>query len=184
MSVLSDDVRSRFWRRVDKSGGVPSHVPEIGECWRWTGKLNDAGYGRLSVHRGVRGGIWRAHRVSWTLHFGAIPDGLWVLHRCDNPACVRPHHLFTGTHLDNVRDCIGKGRFHDGHGYLIRGERNPGAKVTERQAADIRARYDAERTNENARLIAAQYGLSRSQVQRIAYGGAWSESRISGEQSE
>ena len=89
----------RFWRHVDQSG----------DCWVWTGSLTNGGYGHLGLG-GRDGGTDRAHRVSWRLHFGEIPSGLWVLHKCDNPPCVRPEHLFLGTHDDNMRDCVSKSR--------------------------------------------------------------------------
>jgi hypothetical protein len=77
-------------------------------CWGWTGKTDGFGYGVVQLGRGEpRSG---AHRVSWRLHCGPIPDGLHVLHRCDNPPCTRPDHLFLGTALDNQRDASAKGR--------------------------------------------------------------------------
>jgi hypothetical protein len=87
---------ARFWARVDKSG----------ECWLWTGPRDKDGYGKANVRRRAL----RAHRVSWTMANGAIPEGLIVCHRCDTPACVRPDHLWLGTQLDNVRDMTAKGR--------------------------------------------------------------------------
>ena len=87
----------RFWSKVRKADG----------CWEWTGAATERGYGVLG--RGERGlGNEKAHRVSWMLHHGQIPDGLWVLHRCDNPKCVRPDHLFLGTSDDNIADMHAK----------------------------------------------------------------------------
>ncbi len=97
----------RFWPYVSKS--------EQG-CWLWTGVCNSKGYGRVINHDGAFG-LPRntgAHRFSWCLHFGLIPDGLLVCHKCDTPLCVRPDHLFLGTALDNTRDAISKGRFRTG----------------------------------------------------------------------
>lgn len=88
--------QERFWSKVQKGEG----------CWEWQGRRFPFGYGAFYLE-----GQWNgAHRASWRVHFGEIPDGLWVLHRCDNPPCVRPDHLFLGTHLDNVRDMCRKGR--------------------------------------------------------------------------
>ncbi len=88
----------RFWRHVTKG---PS-------CWEWHGA------GSRGVHPygtfGVQGATVRAHRFSWELHAGKIPEGIYVLHRCDNPRCIRPDHLFLGTQADNVADMIAKGR--------------------------------------------------------------------------
>ena len=86
-----------FWRRVEKSHG----------CWLWTAYRDSKGYGFAVPGRGQK---QLAHRVSWVLHFGQIPDGLLVLHKCDNPPCVRPDHLFLGTHADNAADMVAKDR--------------------------------------------------------------------------
>lgn len=88
-----------FWAKVDTSG----------ECWVWTGMRDPKGYGRLSRKR-VSPAPILVHRYSWRLAGNAIPDGLAILHRCDNPPCVRPSHLFVGTLTDNNRDMRAKGR--------------------------------------------------------------------------
>ena len=86
----------RFWSRVEKSR----------YCWNWKAHKTPRGYGGICVN----GKKQRAHRVAWTLERGEIPDGIFVLHECDNPSCVRPSHLFLGTQKDNMRDMIKKGR--------------------------------------------------------------------------
>lgn len=85
----------RLWSQVDRSGGPDA-------CWLWQGHCDRGGYGRLAGAR--------AHREAWVQTFGPIPDGLWVLHRCDNPPCCNPRHLFLGTPKDNTRDMMEKGR--------------------------------------------------------------------------
>jgi HNH endonuclease len=79
------------------------------DCWSWRGSTSVHGYGRL--HRGARGeGIIGAHRASWLIHNGPIPEGMAVLHRCDNPPCSNPLHLFLGTQAENMFDAIAKDR--------------------------------------------------------------------------
>lgn len=95
-SFASGSLPERFWSRVLQKPG----------CWEWTGAVNDSGYGRIAV----RGRMEGAHRVSWELHHGPIPRGLWVLHCCDNPPCTNPAHLFLGTCQDNLADMRAKGR--------------------------------------------------------------------------
>ena len=97
-------VQERFWNKVNKDGPTPDHRPELGPCWLWTGSKTRDGYGQISVD----GETTCAHRISWILQNGEIPDGKSVLHECDNPTCVR--HLFLGDQSDNMKDCARKGR--------------------------------------------------------------------------
>jgi hypothetical protein len=92
------DVLKRFWAKVLKQPGDG--------CWEWIGAKHTGGYGQLRVS----GVLKTTHRLSWEIHKGEVPAGLWVLHKCDNRACVRPEHLFVGTGLQNVRDTVAKGR--------------------------------------------------------------------------
>ena len=93
----------RFWAKVDHDGPTPDHVPELGPCWIWTASKDSRrwkGYGFFWDGKRQRS----AHRFSWELAYGAVADGMFVLHRCDNPSCIRPEHLFLGTHQDNMHD--------------------------------------------------------------------------------
>lgn len=98
----SESVESRFWRRVDKTDG----------CWVWKTAPSQPRYGYLRVGKS----LVAAHRVSYELANGTIPNGLFVCHHCDNPKCVNPAHLFLGTQLDNMRDMHAKGRANNGYG--------------------------------------------------------------------
>jgi len=109
MSGVPKDQRSlerRFWSKVNKNGPIQPHCPEVGPCWVWTASCAKSGYGQLNVD-GVPVG---AHRLSWKLHNGPIPDGIEVLHKCDHKPCIRPEHLFLGTQAENMADMAAKGR--------------------------------------------------------------------------
>jgi hypothetical protein len=100
-----------MWRRGDVNAGelkprFEANIRKTESCWLWTGMLTDGGYGVISDHQKKT----RAHRASYALYVGPIPEGMHVLHRCDNPPCVNPKHLFLGTHIDNMRDMESKGR--------------------------------------------------------------------------
>lgn len=146
-----------FWPHVDSSRGA-------GFCWPWIGQRTDRGYGvveRGSKRRGDRMRA-RAHRVAWHLTNGPIPDELDVLHRCDNPPCCNPAHLFIGTDADNSADMVEKGR-------QLAGARNPRAKITPVEVAAIRSSPLSQTA------LAHLYGLGQSQVGRIRRGERWSE---------
>lgn len=101
-------VAARFWSRVS--------VGRRDECWEWRGSRDGKQYGTFTVGSAP----WGSHRLAWVLVHGSIPDGLHVLHRCDNPPCVNPHHLFLGTHLENMQDMVRKGR----HKWRLRERKN------------------------------------------------------------
>jgi len=117
-------LKQRFWTKVKKTE----------YCWLWTAGVNTYGYGKIGLG-GRKRGSTHAHRVSWMLHNSKIPKGIFVLHKCDNPLCVNPKHLFLGTAKDNIQDAIKKGRF------CSKGEKNPMAKLTWKKVSSIRRMY-------------------------------------------
>lgn len=97
--VFDPDPVSRFWSKIEMRGSVP--------CWAWTAGTFRSGYGAYKWEGKIR----RAHRVAWELCYGPIPDGLHVLHRCNNRACCNPVHLYLGDHFDNMRDRKAAGKY-------------------------------------------------------------------------
>lgn len=150
----------RFWDRVDKNG--PIH-PIHGRCWTWTGTVTTAdGYGQIIANRRLT----IAHRYSWILNVGIIPDGLWVLHHCDNPLCVNPAHLFLGNHVDNVTDMVRKGR-------QVKGERAKFTKLSEWQVLEIRRRYRPKGGNDSGRSLAKEFGVKPDTIIDIVNRHTW-----------
>lgn len=157
------EVQSRFWSKVNK-------LTESG-CWEWTGSVNlppVLPYGRFTLN-----GVVKAHRVSWILEYGKIPDGLCVCHKCDNPRCVRPDHLFLGTHKDNQQDCLNKGR------HVVKYGRQPGtkfgvnapsARLTEPQVLEIRSKYAISK---NRLELARKYNITPQAIGKIVNRKSW-----------
>lgn len=192
VAALYVDARvvKRFWAKVRKTDG----------CWEWTGSRDRKGYGRLSIGSRLDGSKrpHGAHRIAWVLARGSIPNGLSVLHHCDNPRCVRPDHLWLGTIADNNRDMFAKGRdgadpcrMHteaarkaclerlprgDAHyartqpHRLARGERHPGAVLT---ADGVRAIRLAKAAGEHVRVIAERHQISVHSVYAVVSRRNW-----------
>ena len=155
--------QERLWLRVDKSGGPDA-------CWEWQGYRHPSrGYGQIG--RGRRAdGIGETHRLAWEYHNGPIPDGLFVCHRCDNPPCCNPAHLFLGTNADNVADAVAKGR-------TAKGFRLPHTRLTDEQVREMRRRYNPAASvpkrggrSSNADELANEFGISRVYVMQLVHG--------------
>lgn len=151
---LTGDQISNFWKKVP--------VGSNDSCWNWKASLSNKGYGEFRIHPK---GKQKAHRISWILTFGQIPNGLFVCHKCDNPACVNPYHLFLGTATDNMRDMYAKGR-----GWMPKGELNPKAKLTSGQVVQIRNLYEEGLTQVK---IASMFGVTQGMIGFIVRGEAW-----------
>jgi hypothetical protein len=127
-----------------------------GPCWVWVGHRTADGYGALRVGDTMK----RTHRIAYEIYVGEIPEGLLVCHRCDNPACCNPAHLFVGSDADNVDDMIRKGR-------MARGEDGGNAVLTEEQVADIRLDTRPLRT------IAKEYGVCHATIGEARRRATW-----------
>lgn len=138
-------------------------IPDGDRCLGWTRRKTRYGYGQ--IHDGTR--QIGAHRVSYMLAKGPIPEGLIVCHKCDNRGCVRPDHLFLGTYLDNVRDCMAKGRFNKAD---QRGSKNNGGKLTEDDVKDIRKYYSL---GVRAVTLGKEYGVDRCHITKIVKRDLW-----------
>jgi len=134
-------------------------------CWLWTGTVMRKGYG--TINAGGRGRVLKAHRASWILARGTIPDGLHVLHRCDNRACVNPNHLFLGTNIDNIADRDRKGRCRSAAPF---GARNGAARLTAEMVSAIVARYRAGGVSQA--MVAKEFGVAQGHVSNIVNGKA------------
>lgn len=132
-----------------------------GGCWLWKGAAQPLGYGQIKVD----GRMSLAHRVSWELHRGPIPEGICVLHRCDIPACVNPDHLFLGTRGDNNQDKYSKGR-----AVNLSGENHWKAKLT---AAQVKEIHEQRAAGAKLSELAQRFGVHFATIGRIARGKAW-----------
>lgn len=131
---LSPTFPERFWSKVNKNGPIQKHCPELGPCWIWKAS-KVAGYGQIGRWK-LNDTPMRSHRASWILHFGPIPKTHFVCHKCDNPSCVNPGHLFLGTPKDNTLDMMKKGRFVEGVRY--KGSKNGNSVLTVAKVLQIR----------------------------------------------
>lgn len=140
-------------------------------CWLWTGAADPNGYGHIRAG-GKKMPQVGAHRVAWELANGTIPDGLFVCHRCDNPACVNPAHLFLGTSGDNMRDKVRKGRCGDTRAHRVaRGSGHHKAKLNEETVVDVKRLLSEGRLTQKE--IGRRFGISQTAVHYINIGRNW-----------
>lgn len=151
---INQKSEEEFNKRVDKTNS----------CWMWTGAKDKLGYGRLSLAKNIKVG---AHRFSYALTFGIDPADLCVCHRCDNPGCINPEHLFLGTHKDNSDDKFLKGRAAPQHG-----QNNGASKLTEEAVEEIKIALAAWMSNTE---LGKLYGVHHSQISAIKRGVSWHE---------
>ena len=150
-------LKERFWEKVNKTHG----------CWNWTAGDNGEGYGTIRAKNDSGKRIMAlAHRLSWEFHHGVIPEGLLVLHHCDNPSCVRPDHLFLGTKKDNAVDRDSKGRR-----IALRGARHGLSKLNDEAIKVIRHLYsDGVKTRAK---LAKSYMVSWGTVDAVVNNKTW-----------
>jgi len=137
---------TRFWEKVDQGGS--------NDCWEWTAGLLGDGYGNFYSGKRTVG----AHRFSYELHFGPIKGGLICCHKCDNPRCVNPAHLFLGTVQDNIDDCIAKKRHQHG-------ETHRWARLSAKEVEEIRGRYGLD--GWTSATLAQKFGCSCDHIRDI-----------------
>lgn len=147
----------RFWSKVEKGSDQ--------DCWEWKACVSDTGYGSFRVSKGS---LCNAHRLAWELTHGPVPDGMCVLHKCDNRKCVNPNHLFLGTKKDNTQDMMSKGRHRvNPQGYT--GSRQWSSKLVEEDVARIK-QIGRSMTQKN---LGAMFGVEKSVISKILRGVAW-----------
>lgn len=164
--MTNEDPVKRFWRKVDKSAG-----PE--GCWLWTGARDRDGYGQHKID----GKQYKAHRVAFWYVNGEISSGLFVCHRCDNPPCCNPAHLFAGRSADNVgdrhqkqRDAAGDRNGMRRHPGLALGVKNPAAKLTVAQVAAIRA---SAALGTSRQVLARKFNVTPAQIKNVVLRKNW-----------
>lgn len=155
----SKSITERFWPKVNKQSNG---------CWEWTGYINPNGYGEINL--GKRGqGISSAHRQSWVIHNGEIPEGLSTLHKCDNRRCVNPEHLFLGTHQDNMDDMHMKSR-----GFTpfkkFKGMSHPAHILTDDSVKQIRSKFEV---GVKLKQLATEYGVTFQNIHMIVKRKTW-----------
>lgn len=155
---MASSLEKRFWSKVNCGGS-----PDV--CWEWTRCKASSGYGQIRINGKAR----YAHRVSWALVNGAIPDGQWVLHRCDNPGCCNPNHLFLGDCVANNDDMRSKGRGKNPPMHF--GVEHYCAKLSEDDVRYIRQNYRPKVVG--LKQLADRFGVGITAIHSITSGRTW-----------
>lgn len=163
---LSYTAIERFWAKVNKLGSLKNIY--IGHCWEWTASVEGGGYGQFSL-LGKGKALIKAHRLSFLIENGHLPESKEVCHACDNPKCVRPSHLFLGSHKENMLDAKGKGRMKIASKGRA-GELNNQAKL---KASDIPVILRLRSEGISQVAVARQFGVSCSCVSLIERRKKW-----------
>lgn len=156
MATDRDALAARFWKKVDRSGPVPSNDPTLGPCWIWRASLDVNGYGQFQMLRNGRATMAKAHRVGYELEHGIQPTGVSFCHRCNNPPCVRVSHVYIGDDQTNALDRVRAG--------------TAAKKLNPDAVSDIRRALAA---GETGRSIAARHSIAPSLVSAIKGGKVW-----------
>lgn len=152
-------IEDRFWEKVYKTN----------DCWWWIASVDGCGYGCFGKSRARKNkttALTKAHRFSYELHNGKIPNGMMVCHKCDNPGCVNPNHLFLGTQKDNTEDRRKKGRV-----VSAGGEKHGMAKLNRKQVEKIKKEYSTG--NFSQAFLGKKYGVNQTMIGFIVRGCNW-----------
>lgn len=150
----------KFWSKVVSKS--------TDECWEWNGSKEKQGYGILNLR--ITGKYLKAHRASWEIHFGEIPNNLCVCHKCDNRSCVNPSHLFLGIHQENMADMTVKKRYKN-----TKGELNGRSKLTKEQVVEI---LNMKNKGISQQKIANYYNVSQVRISMIFSGKSWKHLQV------
>lgn len=155
--MTKKNLEERFWSKVERRSEQ--------ECWPWLGDLASNGYGKFDIWKDGQRTCHTASRVAYMLTFGHIDANFYVCHKCDNPICVNPNHLFLGTPRENSIDKLRKGRAN------FQATAEGVAKLTREQVLEIRAKYNPPKCDSSH--LSAEYGLDASSIRKIISRKTW-----------